>query len=62
MGKKKAPSGPRELIDTGKNKSYARRDAKGQFSEMTDQGRALSADARKHSTHKKPTNQGDKGD
>jgi hypothetical protein len=29
---------------------------------MTDQGRSLSADARKHSTHKKPTNQGDKGD
>ena len=62
MGTKKAPSGPRELIDTGTNKSYARRDAKGQFSEMTDQGRSLSADSHKQATHKKPLNQGDKGD
>ena len=62
MGKKKAPSGPRELIDTGTNKSYARRDANGQFSQMVDQGRSLSADARKHAKTKKPTKQGDKGD
>jgi len=62
MGVKKAPSGPREVIDTGTNKSYARRDAKGQFSEMTDQGRSLSVDARKHAKTKKPLKQGDKGD
>lgn len=62
MGEKKAPSGPRELIDTGKNKSYARRDAKGQFSENVDQGRSLSADARKRAKTKKPAKQGDKGD
>ena len=61
MAKKKA-SGPRELIDTGRNKSYARRDAKGKFTEMVDQGRSLSADARKHAKTKKPAKQGDKGD
>ena len=61
MAKKKA-SGPRELIDTGRNKSYARRDAKGQFTEMVDQGRSLSADARQHAKKKKPVKQGDKGD
>jgi hypothetical protein len=62
MATKKSPSGPRELIDTGRNKSYARRDAAGRFSEMTDQGRSLSTDRRQHSEHKKPTRQGDKGD
>ena len=62
MATKKSTSGPRELIDTGRNKSYARRDAAGSFSEMTDQGRSLSADKRQHSVHKKPTRQGDKGD
>ena len=62
MSTKKSASGPRELIDTGRNKSYARRDAAGRFSEMTDQGRSLSSDSRRHATHKKPARQGDKGD
>jgi hypothetical protein len=62
MTTKKSPSGPRQLIDTGRNKSYARRDAAGRFSEMTDQGRSLSAGRRQHSGHKKPPKQGDKGD
>ena len=62
MGAKKASSGPRELIDTGRNKSFARRDAAGRFSEMTDQGRSLSADKRQPAEHKKPARQGDKGD
>jgi hypothetical protein len=61
MAKKKG-SGARELIDTGRNKSYARRDGNGQFTEMVDQGRSLSADARKHAKTKKPAKQGDKGD
>lgn len=60
--KSKKGSGARELIDTGRNKSYARRDGNGQFTQMVDQGRSLSADARKHAKTKKPTNQGDKGD
>jgi hypothetical protein len=62
MATKKSSSGPRELIDNGRNKSYARRDAAGRFSEMTDQGRSLSTDRRQHAGHKKPTRQGDKGD
>ena len=62
MATKKGSSGPRELINTGRNKSYARRDAAGRFSEMTDQGRSLSADKRQRAMHKKPTRQGDKGD
>ena len=61
MAKKKG-SGARELIDTGRNKSYARRDGNGRFTEMVDQGRSLSADARQHAKKKKPANQGDKGD
>jgi hypothetical protein len=60
--KTKKGSGARELIDTGRNKSYARRDANGRFTEMVDQGRSLSADARQHAKTKKPTKQGDKGD
>jgi hypothetical protein len=62
MAAKKAPSGPRELIDTGRNKSFARRNAAGRFSEMTDQGRSLSSDKRQHANHKKSARQGDKGD
>ena len=62
MATKKSTSGPRELIDNGRNKSYARRDAAGRFSEMTDQGRSLSTDSRQHAEHKKPIRQGDKGD
>ena len=60
--KTKKGSGARELIDTGRNKMYARRDGDGRFTEMTDQGRSLSADARKHAKTKKPAKQGDKGD
>ena len=55
-------SGARELIDTGRNKSYAKRDAHGRFTEMVDQGRSLSADSRQHAKAKKPPKQGDKGD
>ena len=38
MGKKKAPSGPRDRIVTSRNTSFARRDDRGHFTEMTDQG------------------------
>jgi len=60
--KSKKGDGARELIDTKNNKSYARRDGNGRFTEMVDQGRALSADARQHAKAKKPPKQGDKGD
>lgn len=52
----------RELIDTGTDKRYVRRDEKGQFKESVDVGRSLSADKRhKAKTVAKP-GEGDKGD
>jgi hypothetical protein len=60
--KTKKGSGARELIDTGRNKLYTRRDGRGRFTGMVDQGRSLSADSRQHAKNKKPPKQGDKGD
>ena len=58
----KRSSTKRELIDTGTNKMFAKRTAKGQFKEMDDVGRSLSADRRqKAKTIAKPGH-GDKGD
>jgi hypothetical protein len=34
----------REVINTGRNKMFAKRDAKGQFKEMGDVGRSLAVD------------------
>jgi hypothetical protein len=42
----KKGSSKRELIDTGRNKMFARRDAKGQFREMDDVSRSLTGDRR----------------
>ena len=55
-------SSERELIDTGTDKRYVRRDAQGQFKESDDQGRSLSQDMKRKAATKKPRNQGDKGD
>lgn len=52
----------RELIDTGTDKRYVRRDEEGRFKESDDQGQSLSQDVRQHAETKKPRNQGDKGD
>jgi hypothetical protein len=62
MPKKKAGTGQREEIDTGKNKLYVRRSATGQFQSGVDEGRSLAADRRRHAATPKPRNQGDKGD
>ena len=52
----------RELIDTGTDKRYVRRDEKGQFKESADVGKSLAADRRtKAKTVAKP-GQGDRGD
>ncbi|HMG75341.1 MAG TPA: hypothetical protein VK582_17725 [Pyrinomonadaceae bacterium] len=61
MANKKAAS-KRELIDTGTDKRYVRRDDKGQFKESDDVGRSLSQDVRKHARTKVPPGQGDRGD
>ena len=52
----------RELIDTGRDKRYVRRDEKGQFHESDDVGRSLSQDRKRHAKTVVPKGQGDKGD
>lgn len=55
-------NGKRELIDTGRDKRFVRRDEKGRFDEVVDVGRSLAQDRRQHSQHVVPPGQGDRGD
>lgn len=55
-------SSKRELIDTGRDKRFVRRDAKGRFDEVVDVGRSLAQDVRQHAKTKVPPGQGDRGD
>lgn len=52
----------RELIDTGNDKRFVRRDAEGRFKDVVDVGKSLAADQRQHSSTKVKPGQGDKGD
>ena len=52
----------RELIDTGTDKRYVRRDEKGQFSESVDVGKSLTADRRSRAKTIAKPGQGDRGD
>ena len=52
----------RELIDTGTDKRYVRRDAEGRFKESDDVGRSLAADRRQHAKTKSKKGEGDRGD
>lgn len=52
----------RELINTGTDKRYVRRDATGQFKESDDAGRSLAQDRRRKAKNKAPKGQGDRGD
>ncbi len=52
----------RELIDTGKQKRYVRRNDRGQFNEVDDMGRSLSQDRKRKAKTVVPAGQGDKGD
>ena len=52
----------RELINTGRDKRYVRRDPKGQFKESDDVGKSLSQDRRQHAKTKSKPGQGDRGD
>jgi hypothetical protein len=61
MADKKAGS-HRELIDTGKDKRFVRRDEQGQFDEVVDVGRSLARDREQTAKHKVPPGQGDRGD
>jgi hypothetical protein len=59
MPKKKSD---RELISTGTDKRFVRRDDKGQFGESDDMGRSLTQDRKKPAKRKVPAGQGDRGD
>lgn len=52
----------RELIDTGTDKRFVRRDDQGRFDEVVDVGRSLSQDARKSAKRVDESGQGDRGD
>jgi hypothetical protein len=62
MAGKRGAAAKRELIDTGHDKRYVRRDEKGRFDEVDDVGRSLSQDIRRKAKTKVPSGQGDKGD
>ena len=61
-GKSGRSAGKRELINTGTDKRFVRRGAKGQFKESDDVGKSLAADVRKHSKKVVKPGHGDKGD
>jgi len=53
----------RELLDTGTDKQYIRRDARGRFtSDQVHVGRSLAADRRKQAKTVAKPGQGDRGD
>lgn len=52
----------RELIDTGTDKRYVRRDEKGQFKDVVDVGRSLAQDQKRHAKTEAKPGQGDRGD
>ena len=52
---------PRELIDTGKDKRYVRRDAGGRFNHVVDVGRSLAQD-RRTKAKRTVSGEGDRGD
>jgi hypothetical protein len=57
-----AKKSARELIDTGTDKRYVRRNDDGTFKESDDVGRSLPKDVKKHAKTVVKAGQGDKGD
>jgi len=53
---------PRELIDTGTDKRFVRRDKRGRFNESDDVGRSLTTDRRQHAKTRSKKGEGDRGD
>jgi hypothetical protein len=53
---------PRELIDTGTDKRFVRRDEQGQFGESDDVGKSLGQDQKRDSNTKPKRGESDKGD
>ena len=63
MAAAKKKVGKRELINTGTNKLYVRRNARGtSFEEVTDVSRSLSADRRRKAKTVAKPGYGDRGD
>ena len=58
----KRSSSKRELIDTGTDKRYVRRDKEGRFKESDDVGKSLSQDIRRKAKTTSKPGQGDRGD
>jgi hypothetical protein len=58
----KRTAAKRELINTGTDKRYVRRDQSGRFKESDDVGRSLAQDRRRRAKTKTKPGQGDKGD
>jgi hypothetical protein len=52
----------RELIDTGRDKRFVRRDDQGRFDEEADVGRSLAQDRKQHAKTEVESGQGDRGD
>ena len=53
---------PLELIDTGTDKRFVRRDEDGKFKESDDVGRSLALDQKRDSQTRPKRGEGDKGD
>jgi hypothetical protein len=52
----------RELIDTGNDKRFVRRDDKGRFDDVVDVGKSLAQDRQQHAKTEVEPGQGDRGD
>jgi hypothetical protein len=52
----------RDMIETGRDKRYVRRDDEGKFKESDDVGRSMSQDPKRDATRKTSRGQGDRGD
>ena len=62
MAGKSGAAAKRELIDTGTDKRYVRRDEKGRFDEVDEQDRSLRQDVKHKAKTTVKAGQGDKGD
>jgi hypothetical protein len=58
----KKGSSKREVIDTGKDRRFVRRDEEGRFKEVEDVSRSLSQDVRREAKNKSEPGNGDRGD
>lgn len=60
--KRKRATGKREVLKSRNATFFARRNAKGRFKEMDEQGRSLTTDRRRTATTKAKRGYGDRGD